>query len=90
MAFLYSHRDSERNHEIASLESQLYRLAELLSEQRSATRDNVQRKQARTGEEREESDEENISEDDSDDEDNDIPYNPKNLPLGWDGKVRSG
>lgn len=60
----------------------------MLSEQRSATRDNVQRKQARTGEEREESDDEQISEDESDDEDGDIPYNPKNLPLGWDGKVR--
>lgn len=21
------------------------------------------------------------------DEDDDVPYNPKNLPLGWDGKV---
>ena len=67
----------------------MYRFVELLSEQRTATRDNVQRKQARTGEEREESDDEQISEDDSDDEDNDIPYNPKNLPLGWDGKVRA-
>ena len=66
----------------------MYRLAELLSEQRAATRDNVQRKQARTGEEREESDDEHYSDDDSDDEDNDIPYNPKNLPLGWDGKVK--
>ena len=26
--------------------------------------------------------------DDSDvEDDNDVPYNPKNLPLGWDGKV---
>ena len=22
-----------------------------------------------------------------DDDDEDVPYNPKNLPLGWDGKV---
>ena len=66
----------------------MYRLAEILSEQRSATRENVTRKQARTGEEREESDEEHgMSDDDSDDEEGDIPYNPKNLPLGWDGKV---
>lgn len=51
----------------------------------------MQRKQARTGEEREESDGENVSDDDSDDEkDDDIPYNPKNLPLGWDGKVSYG
>lgn len=37
--------------------------------------------------ERDESDEEHMSDDDSDEEDSDIPYNPKNLPLGWDGKV---
>lgn len=79
-------RESEKQRELAFLEAQVYRLAEILSEQRSATRDNVQRKQARTGDEREESDEEHYSEDDSDDDDNDIPYNPKNLPLGWDGK----
>ncbi len=65
----------------------MYKFAELLGEQRASTLDNVQRKQARTGEERDESDDENLSEDDSDDEENDIPYNPKNLPLGWDGKV---
>lgn len=65
----------------------MYRLTELLSEQRQATMENVQRKQARTGEERDESDEEVVSDNDSDDEDT-VPYNPKNLPLGWDGKVR--
>lgn len=80
-------RDVERHKEIANLEAQVYHLVELLSEQRNATRDNVQRKQARTGEEREESDDENASDDDSDDDENGIPYNPKNLPLGWDGKV---
>ncbi|XP_074653944.1 splicing factor 3A subunit 3-like [Tubulanus polymorphus] len=79
-------RDSERHKEIAFLECQVYRLSEILSEQRASTRDNVQRKQARTGEERDESDEEHFSDDDSDDDENDIPYNPKNLPLGWDGK----
>lgn len=69
------------------LEGQVYRFVELLSEQRSATRENVQRKQAQTGEERLESDEENYTDTDSDEDDDDIPYNPKNLPLGWDGKV---
>ncbi len=39
------------------------------------------------GDERDEDDEEHISDEESDDEDEDIPYNPKNLPLGWDGKV---
>ncbi|XP_078319179.1 splicing factor 3A subunit 3-like [Crassostrea virginica] len=79
-------RDAERQKEIAQLEGQAYRFSELLSEQRAATRDNVQRKQARTGEEREDSDDEHFEESDSDDDDDDIPYNPKNLPLGWDGK----
>ena len=41
------------------------------------------------GDERDEDDEEHISDDESDDDDEDIPYNPKNLPLGWDGKVIS-
>jgi len=72
---------------IAGLEAQAYYLSELLSEQRAATRENVQRKQAQTGEERDEDDADHMSDDDSDDDNNDIPYNPKNLPLGWDGKV---
>lgn len=82
-------RESERQKEIAMLEARVYRLSELLSEQRAATRDNVQRKQARTGGERDE-DEDVMAEPASDDsdveDDNDVPYNPKNLPLGWDGK----
>lgn len=80
-------RDTERQKEIAAYEAQVYRFAEILGEQRAATKENVQRKQARTGEEREESDDEHFDESDSDDDDDDIPYNPKNLPLGWDGKV---
>uniref|UniRef100_A0A8C0CBN5 Splicing factor 3a subunit 3 n=1 Tax=Balaenoptera musculus TaxID=9771 RepID=A0A8C0CBN5_BALMU len=56
------------------------------AEQRHLTHENVQRKQARTGEEREEEEEEQISESESEDEENEIIYNPKNLPLGWDGK----
>ena len=81
-------REAEKQKEMALLEAQVYRLAELLSEQRTATRENVQRKQAQTGEEREEDEEENYpAESDSSEDDDDIPYNPKNLPLGWDGKV---
>lgn len=79
-------RDTERQKEIAAYEAQVYRFAEILGEQRAATKENVQRKQARTGEEREESDDEHFDESDSDEDDDDIPYNPKNLPLGWDGK----
>jgi splicing factor 3A subunit 3 len=36
--------------------------------------------------EREESDDDHSEEEGNQDEDDDIPYNPKNLPLGWDGK----
>ncbi len=45
------------------------------------------RKQARTAMEKEESEEEDAGSESDDDDDDDIPYNPKNLPLGWDGKV---
>ncbi|RXN12264.1 splicing factor 3A subunit 3 [Labeo rohita] len=68
--------DSECNKETAFLEAQIYEYVEILG--------NVQRKQACTGEERDEEDEEQPSE--SEDEDNEIIYNPKNLPPGWNGK----
>ncbi len=80
-----------------------------MSEPRAATKENVERKQARTDGEREEEEEEvvevfdhnlsnskkkcllyhgieffQVPEDEEDDDD--VPYNPKNLPLGWDGK----
>ncbi|TNN47896.1 Splicing factor 3A subunit 3 [Liparis tanakae] len=79
-------KDTERNKEIAFLEAQVYEYVEILGEQRQLTHENVQRKQARTGEEREEEEDEQLSESESEDEDNEIIYNPKNLPLGWDGK----
>lgn len=71
---------------IASIEAKLSMYVEYFSDHRLATIENVQRKQARTAEERNESDEDisDIEEDDSNQ--NDIIYNPKNLPLGWDGK----
>ncbi|UYV64273.1 SF3A3 [Cordylochernes scorpioides] len=79
-------RDAEKQKEIAVLEAQIYRFVEILSEQRQATKENIQRKQARTIGEREESDNE-VTESESEEEDeNDVIYNPKNLPLGWDGK----
>uniref|UniRef100_A0A8C6VKB0 Splicing factor 3a subunit 3 n=1 Tax=Naja naja TaxID=35670 RepID=A0A8C6VKB0_NAJNA len=81
-----SKRDTERNKDVAFLEAQIYEYVEILGEQRQLTHENVQRKQARTGEEREEEEEEQISESESEDEENEIIYNPKNLPLGWDGK----
>ncbi|KAK2715460.1 splicing factor 3A subunit 3-like [Artemia franciscana] len=82
-------RESKQNgnkaRDIAFLEAQVYKFTELLSEQREATKENVERKLARTEGERQESDEEQGLQSDDEDED-DIPYNPKNLPLGWDGK----
>jgi len=80
------HKDDDKNKELAALEAQLYRFAELLSDQRVGTKENVTRKQARTAGEKEESEEEDQGDDSDDDDDDDIPYNPKNLPLGWDGK----
>lgn len=54
----------------------------MVSEQRAATKENVQRKQARTEGERDDSDAE-VSASESEGEDTeDVPYNPKNLPLG--------
>jgi splicing factor 3A subunit 3 len=79
-------REANRQKEIARMESQVYRFAELLSEQRTATKENVQRKQARTEGEREDSDAEVSESESEEDNDDEVPYNPKNLPLGWDGK----
>lgn len=64
-------------------------MAEILSAQRTATKENVQRKQARTDGERDDSENEESEEESVEDDADDVPYNPKNLPLGWDGKVHS-
>ncbi|KAK0180635.1 hypothetical protein PV327_002998 [Microctonus hyperodae] len=79
-------KDMAKQKEIASLEAIVYRLAELVSSQRVATKENVQRKQARTEGERGDSDAEASASESEEEDDNEVPYNPKNLPLGWDGK----
>ncbi|KAK7601177.1 hypothetical protein V9T40_008618 [Parthenolecanium corni] len=79
-------KNLNKQKEIAMLEAQVYRFIELLSEQRTATKENVQRKQARSEGERGDSDNEASASESDDEDDDDIPYNPKNLPLGWDGK----
>jgi splicing factor 3A subunit 3 len=83
----FSNRDeADRNKDIAFLEAQVYKLIEMFGEQRSATKDNVERRLARTAEElQEEEMEEAVISDDEDDEER-VLYNPKNIPLGWDGK----
>ena len=54
-----------------------------MGEERQATRENVERKQARTSDELEEDeDAEGAGNDESDDEEEQVLYNPKNLPLG--------
>uniref|UniRef100_A0A8D2M8V9 Uncharacterized protein n=1 Tax=Zonotrichia albicollis TaxID=44394 RepID=A0A8D2M8V9_ZONAL len=82
-----SKRNMERNKDLAFLGAQIYEYVEVLGEQRHLTHENVQRKQAQTREEREEEEEEEqISDSENEDEENEIIYNPKNLPFGWDGK----
>lgn len=79
-------KETTKQRETAYLEAQVYRFSELLSEVRSATKENVERKQARTEFERDDSDNELSEDEAANDDEDDIPYNPKNLPLGWDGK----
>lgn len=73
------------NHTLASLEAQVYRYAELLVLQRYDTRDEVQRKQARRNFEMEDDGTIDVDEEEPDDEEG-TPYNPKNLPVGYDGR----
>ncbi|KAL1505387.1 hypothetical protein ABEB36_004965 [Hypothenemus hampei] len=79
-------KELSRHKELATLEAQVFKLSEIVSEQRAATKENVQRKQARTDGERDDSENEESAEESPDEADDDVPYNPKNLPLGWDGK----
>jgi splicing factor 3A subunit 3 len=80
---------AEVEREIAGLEARVYHLASTLSEIRDLTRENVERKQARSAAEMVQEDEAEIADmivDEEEDDDDDVPYNPKGLPLGWDGK----
>jgi len=78
--------DNARHKELAGIEAQVVKMADLIGDVRNDTVENVERKQARTEGERQESDGEMSEEEADEDDDDDIPYNPKNLPLGWDGK----
>lgn len=71
---------------IASIEAKLIMYADYYNDIRQATIENVQRKQARTAEERNESDDDVSDVEEEDNNQGDVIYNPKNLPLGWDGK----
>ncbi|MCL7022713.1 hypothetical protein MKW94_020268 [Papaver nudicaule] len=83
-----SSHETEELKEISLNESKLKRLCELLSETIQQTKENVQRKQALTVDEREKEAEEEEGEQvdtDSDDEEKQI-HNPLKLPTGWDNK----
>ena len=55
-------------------------------EQRLATKENVERRMARTADELAEEEESEPEEEEESEDEETVPYNPKNLPLGWDGK----
>jgi len=78
------YKEAHKLEEMAAIEAQVYRLADILTEQKADTTENVQRKQARK--EGEADEEEDSSGSEAEDMEDDVPYNPKNLPLGWDGK----
>lgn len=69
---------------------EFHRFATIISSTRASTIENVTRRAARAaGERRDESGDESDASaaPDLDSDDDEVPYNPKNLPLGWDGKV---
>ncbi|KAG0345145.1 Splicing factor 3A subunit 3 [Podila humilis] len=73
--------------EMAFTELLIVKLAEILQQQISDTKENVERRQTLTGRERDlelEAEQVELEESDSDDEEK--VYNPLKLPLGWDGK----
>lgn len=75
------YKDIDKQKEIALIEQKILKLGELLAEQKQATIENVQRKQARTAGEREESDEEISQNESEDDQEEEVIYNPKNVSL---------
>ncbi len=84
-------KQDPRAPELAKLEFRIKAWSDLLREVVDATRDHVVKKQTRTFEEiaadledqQQEAEEESSDEEEADDA---APYNPLNLPLGWDGK----
>lgn len=79
-------KKSDDSLNIAAIEAKIYRMVDLLDKQRLDTKENVQRRQARSETERDDDGDDAVSDSDSDEDDSEIIYNPKNLPLGWDGK----
>lgn len=78
--------ETVKHKEVAMIEAKVAHLAGLLENERKLTEENIVRKQARSGQEREEEEDEVPDNEDDDEDDDEVIYNPKNLPLGWDGK----
>jgi len=77
----------ENDKKLALLESYAIRLKELLGDIIHDTMNQIRKKQTRTYEEMEaEKEAKQVIDVKSEDEDDEPIYNPKNLPLGWDGK----
>lgn len=81
-----SSKTSMEPYQLRVIEAKLIMYCEYYNDIKLATIENVQRKQSRTAEEREESDEDASDLDLDNDDEDEVVYNPKNLPLGWDGK----
>jgi len=76
-----------RNKELAALEVFIIRLKELLGDVVHDTLNQIRKKQTRTWDELQaESYDFKEANEGEEDEDDEPVYNPKNLPLGWDGK----
>ncbi|XP_055339644.1 splicing factor 3A subunit 3-like [Paramacrobiotus metropolitanus] len=79
-------QEDSRQKELAVLEAKVMHLATLVEQERKLTEENVVRKQARAGQEREEEEDDVVNDEEDEEDDDEVIYNPKNLPLGWDGK----
>jgi len=76
-----------KNKELAALEVFIIRLKELLGDVVHDTLNQIRKKQTRTWDELQaESYDFKETNENEEDEDEEPVYNPKNLPLGWDGK----
>jgi len=68
------------------IEAYISHLRELLGDIIHDTMNQIRKKQTRTWDELQAESYEVKESIDLEDEDEEAPYNPKNLPLGWDGK----
>jgi len=76
----------ERNKELASIEAFVSHMREMLGDIIQDTMNQIRKKQTRTWDELQAESYDAKESIDIEEEDEEAPYNPKNLPLGWDGK----